>query len=113
MLVVDDHPDFRASVRALLEADGFEVVGEAVDGCEAVTLAGRLRPSLVLLDIRLPDTDGFAVAAELAELNAPPAVVLVSSRDAAAYGRRLAETPARGFVAKSELSGAVLRRLLG
>jgi len=112
VLVVDDHADFRASARALLEADGFEVVGEAATGAEAIAAAGRLRPGLVLLDIRLPDLDGFAVAQRLAELAEPPEVVLVSSRDAVVYGPRLAEAPARGFLPKSELTGAALRQLL-
>ena len=113
VLVVDDHAGFRAAVRALLEADDFEVVGEAASGAQALVCAHRLKPTLVLLDIRLPDVDGIAVAARLAELDEPPAVVLVSSRDAAVYGPRLRQAPARGFVPKSELSGAALRQLLG
>lgn len=113
VLVVDDHAGFRAAVRDLLEAEDFEVVGEAATGAQAVVRAGQLKPGLVLLDIRLPDVDGIAVAARLAELDPPPAVVLVSSRDAAAYGPRLRGAPARGFLPKSELSGDALRRLLG
>lgn len=113
VLVVDDHAGFRAAVRALLEADGFEVVGEAANGAQALVSAGRLRPGLVLLDVRLPDTDGITVAARLAELDEPPVVVLVSSRDATAYGARLRQSAARGFLPKSELSGAALRGLLG
>lgn len=113
VLVVDDHPAFRASVRALLESDGFVVVGEAGTGAEAVTAAGRLRPQVVLLDVRLPDLDGFAVAEQLARLPDPPAVVLVSSREAVTYGPRLARSAAVGFLSKRELTGAALRRLLG
>ncbi|HEV8165790.1 MAG TPA: response regulator transcription factor [Actinomycetota bacterium] len=112
VLIVDDHPGFRSVARALLEADGFDVVGEAADGESGLAAAARLRPGLVVLDIQLPDLDGFAVAERLANSQSPPAVVLVSSRDRSAYRRRLADSPARGFVAKSELSGAALSALL-
>src|SRR4029077_851248 len=83
VLIVDDHPSFRATARAVLEADGFDVVGEARDGAEAVGLAAALHPDVVLLDVQLPDTTGFEVAAELSSMNgSAPAIVLVSSRDA-------------------------------
>ena len=113
VLIVDDHPGFRSVARALLEADGFDVVGEAADGESGLAAAERLRPGLVLLDIQLPDLDGFAVAERLASSQSPPAVVLVSSRDSSAYRRRLADSPARGFVAKSDLSGAAIAALVG
>jgi DNA-binding NarL/FixJ family response regulator len=112
VLIVDDHAGFRAGARALLIADGFEVVGEAADGEAAVEAARRLRPEVVLLDIQLPGLDGFAVAEKLAREPDGPAVVLVSSRGAEAFRRRLATSPARGFIAKSELSGACLASLL-
>jgi DNA-binding NarL/FixJ family response regulator len=112
VLVVDDHPDFRASASALLRAEGFVVVGEAATGAEAADLVARIQPDLVLLDVRLPDVDGFAVAQALARLPHPPAVVLVSSRDAVTYGPRLRAAPARGFLPKSQLSGTALRALL-
>ena len=101
VLIVDDHAAFRASARALLEAEGFDVVGEAADGAEAVEAVAVLRPAIVLLDIQLPDLDGLAVAEQLAAVPDAPAVVLISSRDAAAYGPRLRATPARGFIPKS------------
>ena len=113
MLIVDDHADFRASATALLEAEGFTVVGSAADGATAVEAVMRLRPAVVLLDVQLPDTDGFAVAGRLAQLAGPPRVVLISSRDAAAYGARIDAAPARGFLAKRELSGAALAALVG
>jgi DNA-binding NarL/FixJ family response regulator len=112
VLIVDDHESFRTTVRALLEADGFEVVGEADNGRSAIAEATRLRPKVVLLDVQLPDLDGFEVAARLAEARDPPTVVLTSSRSASSYRRRLAESPARAFVLKSELSGPVLAALL-
>jgi DNA-binding NarL/FixJ family response regulator len=113
VLIVDDHAAFRASAWALLQAEGFDVIGEATDGPEAVEAVAVLRPEVVLLDIQLPDLDGLAVAEQLAAAPDPPAVVLISSRDAAAHGPRLRDTPARGFIAKSGLSGEALAALIG
>lgn len=113
LLIVDDHQEFRSSARALLEADGFVVVGEAGDGEEALTFAARLRPDVVLLDIALPKLDGFAVAERLAASDLAPAVVLVSSRERSAYGDRLESVPVRGFLSKRELSGQALAVLVG
>ena len=112
VLIVDDHPSFRASARRLLEAEGFDVIGEAGDGQAAIAAAQQLQPDLVLLDVQLPDLNGFDVAARLAELDLPCAVVLTSSRNAAEYGPLVTEAAVRGFVPKSELSGAVLTALL-
>jgi DNA-binding NarL/FixJ family response regulator len=113
VLIVDDHAAFRASARALLQAEGFEVIGEATDGAGAVAAVVALRPEIVLLDIHLPDLDGLAVAEQLAAASDPPAVVLISSRDAAAYGPRLQAAPARGFIPKSGLSGEALAAMVG
>ena len=113
VLIVDDHEAFRASARALLEAEGFDVVGEAGDGASAIEAVAALRPQIVLLDIQLPDTDGIAVAQALADVPDPPAVVLVSSREAASYGPRLRQAPARGFIPKASLSGEALAALVG
>jgi DNA-binding NarL/FixJ family response regulator len=112
VLIVDDHEVFRTSARALLEADGFDVVGESADGGSALKAVSELRPQVVLLDIQLPDMDGFVVASRLAETVDPPAVVLISTRDAAAYGHRLRATPSRGFIPKSQLSGRTLAELI-
>lgn len=108
VLIVDDHAGFRSFARALLEAEGFAVVGEAADGASALALAGALAPELVLLDVALPDMDGFAVCEALLEDGRGPAVVLTSSRDVSAYRRRLERSRARGFIPKSELSGPAL-----
>jgi DNA-binding NarL/FixJ family response regulator len=112
VLIVDDHAGFRRSAAALLEAEGFEVVGSAGDGRAALAEAERLRPDVVLLDIRLPDGDGFSVAERLTASAQPPAVVLVSSRPASTYGDRFERSPARGFIAKSELSGEAVATLV-
>ena len=93
-------------------ADGFDVVGEAVDGTSGLAAARSLRPDLVLLDIGLPDVEGFDVARELAVDGPPPLVVLTSSREASAYGPRLAAADALGFIPKDELSGAAIRALV-
>src|SRR4051812_30291951 len=106
VLIVDDHPSFRATARTLLEAEGFEVVGEAVDGADALAKAADLRPEVVLLDVQLPDLDGFAIASRLCANGSSPAIVLVSSRDAADYGDLIPACGARGFIPKAELSGA-------
>jgi DNA-binding NarL/FixJ family response regulator len=112
VLIVDDHDGFRRDARALLAAEGFDVVGEAADGRTAISEAARLRPRLVLLDVQLPDVDGFEIAARLAEAADPPSVVLISSRSVSGYRRRLAESPARGFLSKSELTGEAVAALL-
>jgi DNA-binding NarL/FixJ family response regulator len=113
VLIVDDHPGFRASARRMLEAGGYRVVGEAADGGAALAAAQELRPDLVLLDVQLPDLDGFEVAARLAALGCQAEIVLTSSRDAADFGEAVAASPARGFIAKAELSGATLAELTG
>ncbi len=112
VLIVDDHADFRASARALLEAEGFDVVGEAAGGEQALAEVERLRPDVVLLDVQLPGEDGFAVAKRLAAGGSGATVILISSREAAAYGSRLDTAAAQGFLAKRMLSGEALAALL-
>jgi DNA-binding NarL/FixJ family response regulator len=112
VLIVDDHPSFRASARVLLESEGFHVIGEAADGASALTECGRLRPQLVLLDVQLPDTDGFDVAARITDDPDAPAVILVSSRDSSDFGPLVMRSGARGFVPKAELSGERVLALL-
>ena len=112
VVIVDDHAPFRAQARELLEAEGFVVAGEAPDGATALESVRRIRPDVVLLDVQLPGLDGFAVAERLAAEPDPPVVVLISSRAATSYRRRLRDSPALGFVAKSDLSGECLHALL-
>ncbi|HEU0023511.1 MAG TPA: response regulator transcription factor [Thermoleophilaceae bacterium] len=113
ILIVDDHPGFRASARMLLEAEGYEVVGEAGDGRSGMEAAFELRPDVVLLDIQLPDMDGFEVAAGLGNNGSAPAVVLISSRAREDLEEQVEASSARGFIPKSELSGAALEALIG
>ena len=112
VLIVDDHPSFRASARRMLEADGFEVVAEAGTGADALQAAEIWRPELVLLDVQLPDIQGFDVAERLNVNGSAPAVVLTSSRDARSYGRRLTNGHVLGFVPKERISGAAIRALV-
>src|SRR3954453_19576019 len=112
ILIVDDHPSFRASARRLLEADGYDVVGGASDGLSALEAVRDLRPEVVLLDVQLPDIDGFEVASRLTNGGGGPAVVLVSSRDGSDFGPLVERSGARGFIPKAELSGAALLSLL-
>ena len=112
VLIVDDHPSFRATARVLLETDGFEVVGEAEDGAGAIAAVARIRPDLVLLDVQLPDMTGFDVAARVTQDGSLVDVVLTSSRDGRDFGPLVAASGARGFVPKADLSGARLAELL-
>lgn len=112
VLIVDDHPSFRRTARALLESEGFEVVGEAADGASAIQAAASLRPDVVLLDVYLPDVDGFEVAEELTKNGRPPAIVMTSSHDVCDFGRLVEQSGAQGFIAKAELSGPTLSALL-
>jgi DNA-binding NarL/FixJ family response regulator len=112
VLIVDDHPSFRGMARALLESEGFTVVGEAADGAAAIAQARALHPDLILLDVQLPDMDGFAVAAQLTSNGSRPDIVLTSSRDARDFGSLVEQSGARGFVPKAEISAEAIAALL-
>jgi DNA-binding NarL/FixJ family response regulator len=112
ILIVDDDARFRAQARDVLAADGFVVIGEAVDGASGLEAAQALQPDFVLLDVGLPDIEGFEVARTLAVDGPPPLIVLTSSRDARAYGRRLANGHFLGFIPKERISGAAIRALV-
>jgi DNA-binding NarL/FixJ family response regulator len=112
VLIVDDHAEFRAAARALLELDGYAVVGEAGDAASGLRESRRLRPAVVLVDVGLPDASGLELAAELTTQPDPPAVVLVSSRDRADLEPLVERTGARGFIAKAELSAQAVERLV-
>jgi len=112
VLIIDDHAAFRVGVRELLAVDGYQVIGEASDGRRGIEAAAALQPEVVLLDVRLPDMDGFAVAGELAARVGNAAVVITSSSDDPLYPARALDSGARGFVAKHDVSGPTLDRLL-
>ncbi|MEA2364926.1 MAG: hypothetical protein QOI32_438 [Thermoleophilaceae bacterium] len=112
VLIVDDHPSFRASARMLLEGEGYRVIGEAEDGESAIRAVTELKPDVVLLDVQLPDIDGIEVAARLTANGSGPAIVLTSSRDLADLGPVRDRGDVRGFIPKAELSGAALEALL-
>jgi DNA-binding NarL/FixJ family response regulator len=113
LLIVDDHAGFRAAAARLLAAEGFEIVGEAENGVAGLRKARELVPDVVLLDVGLPDFDGFEVAERLARLEMPPAVVLTSSRERTDFASLIGGSSAHGFVPKSELSAARIEALLG
>jgi DNA-binding NarL/FixJ family response regulator len=111
VLIVDDHEPFRAIARKLLEVAGYVVAGEAADAAGALAAVAAEAPDAVLLDVQLPDRDGFSVARTLARQGGP-AVVLISSRAAEDYGRRIEACGARGFIPKSKLSAATFAALV-
>ncbi len=113
VIIVDDHEGFRLSAKRLLENEGYDVVGEAADGSSARARALELEPDVMIVDVHLPDTDGFALADELAEIAPRARVVLVSSHDISDFGPLVKDSPAVGFVSKSDLSGSTLAGLLG
>lgn len=113
IVVVDDHARFRRQIRRLLETVGYRVVGEAADGSSGIAKVLELGPAAVLLDVQLPDMDGFEVADRLAEQAPLTAVVMVSSRRASDYAALLARSPALRFISKADLSADTLAALLG
>jgi DNA-binding NarL/FixJ family response regulator len=112
LVIVDDHDVFRGFARTMLAAEGFDVTGEAQDGASAVAAVQSLHPDAVLLDIQLPDMDGFEVARRLRAIDGGPSIVLTSTREAADYGARITDSAVRGFIPKQDLSGAGLAALL-
>jgi DNA-binding NarL/FixJ family response regulator len=112
VLIVDDHPSFRSAARLLLEHEGFEVIGEAEDGASGLQATTDLSPDIVLLDINLPDLDGFDVASRICLDQTAPKVVLTSSRDPREFGPLVGRSGAQGFVPKGELSAERICALL-
>lgn len=113
VLIVDDHPSFRASARAVLESGEFVVVGEAADGESALQAVRDLHPEVILLDVQLPDMKGFDVCREIEEGNGwAPSIILVSSRDMADFGDLITSSCAVGFLPKADLSSEAVSALL-
>ena len=113
VLIVDDHAGFRRQVRAVLEDEGYDVVGEAPDGETAIRLAAELSPDVVLLDVVLPGLDGFDTCEQLTNGADAPSVVLTSTHDPSTFRDRIAASRARGFLPKAEISGPALDHLTG
>jgi two-component system, NarL family, nitrate/nitrite response regulator NarL len=112
IVIVDDNAGFRASARRVLEDEGYRVLAEAADGSSGLQAALEAHPEVALIDVQLPDIDGFEVASRLLALDPGLVIVLVSSRDRSQYGSRVEASGARGFITKGELSGPALERLL-
>ena len=104
IVIVDDDPRFRGIARRLLESEGFDVIGEASDGREALAVTRELEPDILLLDVQLPDIDGIEVATRLSAGVDGPAIVLTSTRDESDFGPQVEQSGARGFVPKGEIS---------
>lgn len=113
VLIVDDDPCFRMIARQMLGNGGFEVLGEAASGAEAIAAVVALRPDVVLLDVQLPDGDGFGIARLLTNSDHRPRVVLCSVRAAQDYALSPARCGAAGFLTKADLSAAAVRQLVG
>ena len=112
VLIVDDNSAFRAAARQLLERGGFVVVAEAEDGVEGLRAAKEHTPDLAIVDVQLPDLDGFEVAERLGALELAPEVILTSSLDGTDFGALVASSSALGFVPKAELSARAIEALL-
>ena len=112
VLIVDDNNAFRTAARQLLEKGGFVVVAEAGGGLEGLRAAKEHTPQLAIVDVQLPDVDGFEVAERLCALERAPEVILTSSLDGTDFGALVASSSALGFVPKAELSTRAIEALL-
>ena len=112
VIIVDDHAGFRAGAAQLLKAAGYEVVASCPDGRSALAAISQLHPDVLLLDVQLPDIDGFQLIAQLDAGADGPTIVLTSSREAADYGGRVARSGAAGFITKAELSARSLAQVV-
>ncbi len=113
LVIVDDNDAFRARARLLLDAEGYEVVGEAADGADGLEVLRELRPDLALLDVQLPDTDGFALAERLCRDEAATGIIIISTREAADYAGSVTRCGALGFISKADLCGRAIREISG
>jgi two-component system, NarL family, nitrate/nitrite response regulator NarL len=111
-LIVDDSEDFLASARRLLSAQGISIVGSAHSSVEALRLVDELQPDITLVDVELGEEDGIALAATIVGQTPGARVVLISSHDVAELGELLADSPAAGFIPKTELGAAAVRRFV-
>ena len=112
LLIADDNPDVLELLVLNFEAEGFEVVAEAVNGLDGVAVASELHPDIVLVDVKLPDIDGFEVAERVADGDSAPPVVLTSIRSAADFGSLIEASRARAFIMKADITGEALAGFL-
>jgi DNA-binding NarL/FixJ family response regulator len=112
-VIVDDDNAFIDVARAVLEREGVTVVGRAGTCAEAVDRATALQPDVVLIDIRLSDESGFDAARRLAAEGQAAALIMISTDREAEYADLIADSPAIGFLAKTDISAAAIQRLLG
>ena len=112
VLIVDDQAPFRAAMKAVLRrATEFELVGEAANGNEAVTLAEQLHPALVLMDINMPEMNGIEATRTLVAQQPDVVVILCSTYDASDLPPEVATSGARAYLNKEHLGADTLRRL--
>ena len=111
-LIVDDNEAFLDSASRLLEAQGLQVVGRASSTADALRLAERLQPDVVLVDVQLGDEDGFDLTRRLTAGTRSTRVVLISTHTQDELAELIAETPALGFLPKAALSAAAIAELL-
>jgi DNA-binding NarL/FixJ family response regulator len=113
-LIVDDNSSFRQEMGGLLKEQGLEVVGGAASAAEALQQIAELRPDVALIDIDLGRDSGLTLATRLREIPAPavPKVILISTHDERAFAELIEQSSALGFLPKTELSGAGIRRML-
>jgi DNA-binding NarL/FixJ family response regulator len=112
ILIADDHRLFAEALEAILDDEpGFEVVGRAADGREAIELAGSLLPDVVLLDISMPVLDGFEAAAAIAKLPHRPAVLMVTGSSSATDIDRARRVGANGYVTKDAIAARLVHAI--
>ncbi|WP_433894352.1 response regulator [Streptomyces sp. CA-111067] len=110
LLIADDHPVVRDGLSGMFAADpAFEVVGEAADGAEAVLLAGRLAPDVILMDLRMPGTDGVTAITELARAGSAARVLVLTTYDTDSYVLPAIEAGATGYLLKDAPRDELLR----
>jgi DNA-binding NarL/FixJ family response regulator len=110
LLIADDHPVVRDGLSGMFSGDdGFEVIGEAANGAQAVTLACALKPDVILMDLRMPEMDGVAAIAELARRKVAARVLVLTTYDTDADVVRAVEAGATGYLLKDSPRGDLLR----
>jgi len=110
LLIADDHPVVRDGLSGMFSGDdGFEVVGEAANGAQAVTLASALEPDVILMDLRMPEMDGVAAIAELARRKLPARVLVLTTYDTDSDVVRAVEAGATGYLLKDSPRDELLR----